>query len=203
MWEALSNLQQYLHNLPLGEIRGDVSPQAYLVNAETIFIGEGTVVEPGAYIKGPCYIGKKCQVRHGAYIRGDLLAGDGCVIGHATEVKNAIFLNRAAAGHFAYVGDSILGNQVNLGAGVKCANLKLGGQEIVIADGAERIATGLRKLGCIAGDGAQLGCNVVTNPGTFLGRGCRCYPCTAVGGIVPARSLVKPGAPCRISPLKQ
>ena len=142
--------------------------RSFLINPELISIGKGTVIEPGAYIKGPCIIGENCTVRHGAYIRGDFIAGNNCVIGHDTEVKNCVMLNDARAGHFAYLGDTVVGNDVNLGAGTKCANLKLDGRPIIVHCEGTRIATGVKKFGAILGDGAQTGCNTVTNPGTLL-----------------------------------
>lgn len=184
VWEALTRIQSYLQKLPLGRIEVEVPPGAFLVNPEMISIGKGSVIEPGAYIQGPCVLGERCVVRHGAYIRGQLIAGNGCVVGHTTEVKNAIFLNDAHAAHFAYIGDSILGNKVNLGAGTKCANLRLDGGQVVIHHQGERFPTGLRKFGAIIGDGAQVGCNAVTNPGTLLGKGVLCHPCLNVGGVV-------------------
>lgn len=184
VWEILSKLGDYLRSLALGEIKGVIHDGAYLMNPQEISIGKGTIVEPGAFIMGPCAIGENCEIRHGAYIRGNVLIGNGCVIGHATEVKNSLFLNEAKAGHFAYVGDSILGNQVNLGAGTKCANLRFDGKNIVIVDGDIRIATGMRKLGAILGDGVQTGCNSVTNPGTLIGKGGLLAPCATAKGVV-------------------
>lgn len=192
VWLALANIEPYLKGKTLGEKRGLISEQAYLINPESIFIGEGTIIEPGAYIQGPCIIGKRCVVRHGAYIRGSVITGDGCVIGHDSEIKNAILLNNAHAPHFAYVGDTILGNDTNLGAGTKCANLKLDKQKIHVLFQGQRIETPFRKFGLIAGDGTQVGCNCVTNPGSLLGKGVLCYPCTNVGGFVPSQSCVKP-----------
>jgi len=183
-WEVLPKVRGYLQEQTLGKIDAEVPDGAWLVNPELISIGEGTLVEPGAYIKGPCVIGKGCQVRHGAYIRGNCLAGDGCVIGHATEVKNAVFLNGAQAGHFAYVGDSILGNKCNLGAGTKLANLKLDGKEVQVFFQGEKLKTGLRKFGALVGDGAQLGCNCVTNPGTLIGKNAALLPCVNRGGLI-------------------
>jgi UDP-N-acetylglucosamine diphosphorylase / glucose-1-phosphate thymidylyltransferase / UDP-N-acetylgalactosamine diphosphorylase / glucosamine-1-phosphate N-acetyltransferase / galactosamine-1-phosphate N-acetyltransferase len=193
-WEVLPLIESYLQELSLGRIEGEVSSRAYLVHPELIYIGEGTVVEPGAYIQGPCWIGKNCVVRHGAYIRGNLITGNKCVIGHDTEVKNAIFLNEAHAAHFAYVGDSILGNGVNLGAGTKCANFKLDKQPINIHYENKRIPTQLRKLGAIIGDRSQIGCNSVTNPGTLIGKEVLCYPCLNMGGYIPSRSIIKSSA---------
>ncbi len=192
VWEALKHLCDYLRKQKLGKIEVEIPTSVHLVNPELISIGRGTVVEPGAYIQGPCIIGNNCQVRHGAYIRGDLIAGEACVIGHDTEIKHSILLDRANAAHFNYVGDSILGNGVNLGAGVKCANLKLDRSLITVVVQGKRYKTGLKKLGAIIGDGAQLGCNSVTNPGTLMGRGAIAYPCVNVRGFIPDRGKVRP-----------
>jgi UDP-N-acetylglucosamine diphosphorylase / glucose-1-phosphate thymidylyltransferase / UDP-N-acetylgalactosamine diphosphorylase / glucosamine-1-phosphate N-acetyltransferase / galactosamine-1-phosphate N-acetyltransferase len=191
-WQALEYLKNYFTFLKLGNIEVDIPSSVYLVHPELISIGVGTVIEPGAYIEGPCVIGKNCIIRHGAYIRGDVVTGDSCVIGHDTEVKHSIFFNSTSAAHFNYVGDSILGNRVNLGAGVKCANLRLDHQPIHVLINNERINTGLHKLGAIVGDGAQVGCNCVINPGTILGRHSFCFPCLNVYGFIPENGKVKP-----------
>jgi NDP-sugar pyrophosphorylase family protein len=190
-WEALgARLTAWLARHLRPGIDGHVAEGAWLVG-EDIQIGEGSVVEPGAYVKGPCFIGRNVEVRHGAYVRGHAVIGDGCVVGHATEVKGSIFLPGAKAGHFAYVGDSILGRDVNLGAGTKLANLRLQGDMITIRVGGQIIPTGLRKLGAILGDSCQLGCNSVTNPGTLLGPGTMVAPCLAVSGVHPPRSILR------------
>ena len=192
-WLVLQKLSDYFHSQLLGKIKGTVSPSAYLINPELIAIGEGSIVEPGAYIQGPCILGRDCVVRHGAYIRGNVLAGDQCVIGHDSEVKHAIFLDKAHAAHFAYVGDSILGNEVNLGAGTKCANFKLDQTPVNLLINGKRVPTQMRKLGAIIGDKSQIGCNSVTNPGTLIGQEVRCYPCLNIEGFIPSRSMIKPG----------
>jgi len=133
---------------------------------------------------GPCIIGENCEIRHGAYIRGNFIAGNECVIGHATEVKNALFLDHVQAGHFAYVGDSILGNHVNLGAGTKCANLRFDREDVVIHHNDQVIETHRRKFGVIMGDRAQTGCNAVTNPGTLMGQNSSCAPCMSIRGVI-------------------
>lgn len=191
-WLVLQQLTAYLQTQPLGKLHGQISPSAYLVHPEQIFIGEGSVVEPGAYIQGPCVIGKHCVVRHGAYIRGNVLTGDHCVIGHDSEIKHAILLDKAHAAHFAYVGDSILGNEVNLGAGTKCANFKLNQTNVRLHINGQYIATEMRKLGAIVGDRSQVGCNTVTNPGTLIGQAVLCYPCLNIEGFIPSNSLIKP-----------
>lgn len=184
VWEALDRIAVYLQNKKLGIMQGNISTEAHLENPDQITIGIGTVVEPGAYIKGPCIIGNYCTIRHGAYIRGNIITGNHCVIGHATEVKNSILLNHAQAAHFAYVGDSILGNKTNLGAGSKLANLLFNEGTVKIYLEHEIIDTKRRKFGAIIGDGAQIGCNSVTNPGTFVGKKSCIYPCLCVGGVI-------------------
>lgn len=192
VWEVVEKIQPYLEAYSFGPLSANVPRGTFLENPETISIGEGTQIEPGAYIKGPCIIGKNCTIRHGAYIRGGVITGNGCVIGHDTEMKNTLLLNNAHAAHFAYLGDSILGKGVNLGAGTKCANLRLDGREIHIHIEGIRYSTKRRKLGAILGDGVQIGCNAVTNPGTLFGKNAQCYPCLNVGGYIPPRSIVKP-----------
>ena len=203
VWDALKRLHAYLETLiPPGstDIQGEVSPRATL-HGTGIRIGPGTVVEDGAYIAGPALIGSDCRIRHGAYVRGGVIAGDGCVIGHATEVKGAILLDRSKAPHFAYVGDSILGQGANLGAGTKLSNLTLVSArshetgrrptlQIRIDD--RTYDTGLTKLGAILGDDVQTGCNCVTHPGCLVGPRTLIYANVALRkGYTPADSLVK------------
>jgi NDP-sugar pyrophosphorylase family protein len=150
------------------------------------------LIEPGAFIKSPTILGDQTEVRHGAYIRGNCLIGRNCVVGHVTELKHTIFLDGAKAGHFAYLGDSILGNRVNLGAGTKLANLRFIKGDVSIATSKGMIKTGLRKLGAILGDQVQTGCNSVTNPGVLLGKKSMVIPNTTVpSGYHPDSSLIR------------
>lgn len=159
---------------------------------DRIALGKGVLIESGAMIKSPSIIGDFCEIRQAAYLRGYCLAGKRCVLGHATEIKHSIFLNDAKAGHFAYLGDSILGTNTNLGAGTKFANLKMVAGNIIIRLNGERIDTGRRKFGAILGDGSQTGCNSVTNPGTIFGRNCMLMPnATSAGGYHPEKSLIR------------
>lgn len=190
IWKALDELHNYLINNNLEKKEVVVPRGTFIENPELVTIGTDTIIEPGAFIRGPCIIGNNCTIRHGAYLRGDVLIGDNCVVGHDTEIKNTIFLNNVQAGHFNYIGDSILGNNVNLGAGAKCANLRLDHKEIYVIIEGEKIATGRRKLGSIIGDNSQLGCNCVANPGTILGKNVFCHPCVNFGGYVPSGKIV-------------
>jgi bifunctional N-acetylglucosamine-1-phosphate-uridyltransferase/glucosamine-1-phosphate-acetyltransferase GlmU-like protein len=157
-----------------------------------IRLGKGVLIESGALIKEPAVLGDYTEVRQGAYLRGYCLTGKRCVLGHATEVKHSIFLNDAKAGHFAYLGDSILGNEANLGAGTKFANLRFLAGTVPVKTPGSVLDSGLRKLGAILGDRVQTGCNAVTNPGTLLGKDSLLMPnTTAPSGYHPPKSLLR------------
>jgi NDP-sugar pyrophosphorylase family protein len=190
VWEVLPLIKEYIASRLRPGIEGTVMDGAWL-DGDKIFIGRGTVVEPGAFIRGPAIIGRNCEIRQGAYIRGQALVGDGCVVGHTTEMKNSVMLDGAKAGHFAYIGDSVLGREVNLGAGTKLANLKINNSPVTVRHEGEAHRTGLRKFGAILGDGVELGCNSVSSPGTIIGPQSLVYPNTSVAGVVPALSIVK------------
>lgn len=168
------------------EIDGEVTNQATVLFAGSVLwdrqieLGPGVVVEPGALIKGPTIVEAQTEVRQGAYIRGKCLIGERCVVGHTTEIKASVMLDEAKAGHFAYIGDSLLGNRVNLGAGTKLANLKITGSPVLVRMGEKVYDTGRRKLGAIMGDDTELGCNCVTNPGVLLGKKCQVVPLMSV-----------------------
>jgi NDP-sugar pyrophosphorylase family protein len=152
-----------------------------------VHIVDGSLIGPSVHIEGPSYIAG--EVRHGAYVRSHSWICRGAVIGHATEVKHSLLLPGAKAPHFNYVGDSILGRDVNLGAGCKLSNLRNDGREIRIHN--LGIDTGLRKFGAILGEGVQIGCNAVCNPGTVLGQGCNVWPNVTVSGGHPSGSVLR------------
>jgi len=157
-----------------------------------IALGQGVLIESGAMIKSPAIIGDMSEVRQGAYLRGYCLAGKRCVLGHTTEIKHSIFLNDAKAGHFAYIGDSILGNDVNLGAGTKLANLKFLPGNVTVFYQGKRLDTTRRKLGAILGDACQTGCNSVSSPGTFMAKGAILMPnATAKSGYHAEKALLR------------
>ncbi len=167
-----------------------------------IFIGQGTKLEPSAIIKGPAIISANCDIRQGAYIRGNVFLGESCTIGHATEIKNSILMDHSEAGHFNYIGDSILGNHVNMGAGSKIANLQFRSSDekqkgyinpIQIPLESGDLQTGMAKLGAVVGDNVELGCNAIICPGTLIGKGTWVYPNLMVPkGYYPPDTMLAP-----------
>jgi NDP-sugar pyrophosphorylase family protein len=166
LWDPLNRLEIYMKSIQ-GLIESAVTG-VHLKNPETIVIGKGCTFGPFVSIEGPVVIGEGCEIRSGAYIRPGSLIGDGVVIGHGTEIVRSIVFNNAALAHFNYVGDSIIGEGVNFGAGSKCANFRLDGGVVNIRVNGKKIATDRRKLGSFIGDKASIGCNAVLNPGTIL-----------------------------------
>ncbi len=156
---------------------------------------DGVIIHPSATIgecvriEGPCYIGANAEIRHSAFLRKGSWIGEGAIVGHSSEIKNSVLLPKSKAPHFNYVGDSILGIGVNLGAGVKLANVRNDRGEVSVrmSDGV-RINTGLRKLGALIGDYSQLGCNVVTNPGAIIAPSSMVSPNETVAGWFEAKS---------------
>ena len=188
-WEALPKISAYLTAHLKPGLHNRCEGRAYI--GKDVFIGEGTVLEDGVMIKGPAIIGRNCEIRHNAYLREGVIIGDGCVIGNSCEFKNALLFNGCQVPHFNYVGDSILGHKAHMGAGSILSNVKsLKGNVFIEVDGVPR-DTGLRKFGALLGDGCDIGCNAVLNPGSILGRGAIIYPCVNWRGFLPADQIAK------------
>ncbi|MBM3859191.1 MAG: UDP-N-acetylglucosamine diphosphorylase [Verrucomicrobia bacterium] len=185
VWEALNRISSFVkvHLKPHNHGTTVGSP---FIGAD-VQIGTGTVIEPGAVVKGPSIIGANCEIRSNAYIRENVIVGDGCVLGNACEFKNAVLFNGVQVPHFSYVGDSILGHNAHLGAGVILSNVKSSKGNVTVA-GAN---TGLRKFGAIIGDHADIGCNCVLNPGSIIGRRSVFYPNVLWRGVCAADAVVK------------
>jgi NDP-sugar pyrophosphorylase family protein len=188
-WEALKKIENYIAANVKPELLNKCEGVAFI--GDKVFIGEGTVVEDGVMIKGPAIIGRNCHIRHNAYLRENVILGDGCVVGNSSEIKNSLLFNKAGAPHFNYIGDSILGHKTHLGAGVKISNIKLFAGNIAVEADGKKVDTGLRKFGALLGDGAEIGCNAVLNPGSIVGRGAVIYPNVFWRGVLPAGKIAK------------
>jgi NDP-sugar pyrophosphorylase family protein len=192
VWTALGDrLKAALDARASWEIDCELAAGVHIIG-DRVAISPGCRIEPGAVIVGPAILGEGAKVRTGAYIREYVVLGAGSLVGAHSEVKGAVLLPGAKAPHQAYVGDSILGRDVNLGAGTILSNVKNVGREVTFRHKGEVIHTGLRKFGAILGDGCKTGCNTVLNPGVLMGPGCVTYPnATLRGGYYPAGTLVK------------
>ncbi|VVB85951.1 Bifunctional protein GlmU [uncultured archaeon] len=148
------------------EIRGEVEPFATLKG--NVATGEGTIIRNGTYIEGPVIIGKNCNIGPNCYIRPATSIGDDVRIGNGVEVKNSIVMKGTHIGHLSYVGDSIIGEGCNFGAGTKVANLRHDGRTVLVELGRKKFDSGRRKLGVIMGDNVHTGINSMINVGTTV-----------------------------------
>jgi bifunctional UDP-N-acetylglucosamine pyrophosphorylase / glucosamine-1-phosphate N-acetyltransferase len=188
-WDALKKIEAYIAANLKPALHNKCDGTAFI--GQRVFIGEGTVLEDGVMIKGPAIIGKNCKIRHNAYFRENVIVGDNCVVGNSSELKNSLLFNNAQAPHYNYVGDSILGHKAHLGAGVKISNFKMFPGNVEVEVDGQPFDTGLRKFGALLGDGVEIGCNAVLNPGTIIGRGAVIYPNVFWRGILPANTIAK------------
>ena len=117
--------------------------------------------------------------------------GNGTTVGNSTELKNVVLFNKVEVPHYNYVGDSVLGFHAHMGAGSITSNVKADKKNVVIHCGEQNMETGLRKIGAMLGDWADIGCNSVLNPGTVIGRHTNLYPLSMVRGCVPSWHIYK------------
>lgn len=185
-WEILPQLKGLIS--ALGK---QLPADEYDCPAEGVWIHKTAKVAPTASIGAPCIICAEAEVRHCAFIRGSALVGRGAVVGNSTELKNALLFDGVQVPHYNYVGDSVLGYKAHMGAGVIASNFKGDHSNITVKADGEQIPTGLRKMGAILGDFADIGCNSVLCPGTIVGSAARVYPLTRVRGVIPPRCIVK------------
>ena len=158
---------------------------------ENIFIAKTACVAESASITGPCIIDEGAEVRHCAFIRGNAIVGKGAVVGNSTELKNVVLIERVQVPHYNYVGDSILGYRSHMGAGSITSNVKSDKSMVVVKSIDEKVETGLKKVGAFLGDGVEVGCNSVLNPGTVIGKNTQIYPLSSVRGVVAENSIYK------------
>ena len=176
-WELLPALPDLIRALGRA-----LSRDAYTEISPDVFVAKTVRIDPDAVILAPCIIGAGSEIRHGACLRGSALIGEGCVVGNSSEVKNSILFDGVKLPHWNYAGDSVLGAGVHLGAGAILSNLRLDRAPVTVLS-CPPTETGLRKLGAILGDGCEIGCHAVLNPGTVLFQNCTVLPLTSVCGV--------------------
>lgn len=185
-WEALPEISKFICRL--GET---LDKNKFEQRDGQVWVAKTAKVAPTASINGPAIIDEEAEIRHCAFIRGNAIVGKGAVVGNSTELKNVVLFNKVQVPHYNYVGDAILGYKAHMGAGSITSNVKSDKTLVVVKSGDGEIATGLKKLGAMLGDGVEVGCNSVLNPGTVIGPNSNIYPLSMVRGVVPANSIYK------------
>lgn len=179
-WDLLSANEMILADMK-GHIDKKAVVEQYAVLKGKVHVGKGTTIRSGSYIEGPCYIGENCTIGPNCYIRPSTFIRNKVHIGNAVEIKNSIIMSNTNVGHLSYVGDSIIGESCNFGAGTNVANLRVDNDEVRIDVKGTLMKSGRRKFGCIMGDDVKTGINVSIMPGRSI------YP----GARIEAGSVVK------------
>jgi NDP-sugar pyrophosphorylase family protein len=197
LWHSIdSRLAPYIEGVPPWQVLDDLPDllarigatldEAYVQLGLQIWVHRTAQLAKDAHILAPCIIDEGAIVRPQAYLRGSVWVGKGAMVGHASELKNTILLQHAAAPHFNYVGDSVLGAYAHLGAGAVLSNLRQDKSPVVVQIGGARHPTNRRKMGALVGDFAEIGCNAVLNPGTVVASHAVVRPLQSVKGYIAA-----------------
>lgn len=185
-FEVLPKIGDYIKN-----VGPTLDKEVYEDLGDNIWIAKSAKIAPSAFIAGPCIIGENTEVRHCAFIRGNALVGNNCVVGNSTELKNVVLVGKVQVPHYNYVGDSVLGYGSHMGAGSITSNVKSDKTLVAVKNDGETLETGLKKFGAMIGDGVEVGCGSVLNPGTVIGKNTNIYPLSSVRGVVEANSIYK------------
>ncbi|MHB8117246.1 MAG: bifunctional sugar-1-phosphate nucleotidylyltransferase/acetyltransferase [Methanothrix sp.] len=183
-WDILAANEILLKDLE-PQMKGEVERGATLKG--NVAVGRGTIVRSGAYIVGPVLIGEDCDIGPNCYIRPTTCIGNNVRIGNAVEVKNSAIMSGSKIGHLSYVGDSVIGEKCNFGAGTVCSNLRHDEGNIKSFIKGERVDSGRRKLGVIMGDNVMTGINTSIYPGTVIEPGFRGLPAAIHRGLVSSK----------------
>ncbi len=188
-WDLLKASKIELEKISHRDIRGSIDPIVTIKGP--VIIDDGAIVKGATYIEGPVYIGRNVSIGPNSYLRPYTVVLDGAHIGFCVEVKESIVMENTHAAHLSYIGDSIIAENVNLGAGTKIANLRLDEKTVKVTIDGKKIDSGRIKLGAIIGGYVKTGINVSIMPGVKIGSHSIIYPGITVYRDVPPKTVVK------------
>jgi bifunctional UDP-N-acetylglucosamine pyrophosphorylase/glucosamine-1-phosphate N-acetyltransferase len=170
------------------KVNGKIEDNTHLIGAVTVC--EGAHVRSGAYVEGPTFIGENSDIGPNCYIRPYTQIGEQVHIGNACEIKNSIIMDKAKIGHLSYVGDSVIGEGCNFGAGTLIANYRFDAKSVKMMVKEQVVDTGKVKLGVFLGDEVKTGINATLMPGVKVGNNCWIGPNVVLYRDLPANSRV-------------
>ncbi|MBU1198068.1 NTP transferase domain-containing protein [Candidatus Micrarchaeota archaeon] len=188
-WNFLHANQYALEHLMTEAREGSLEPNVTVKGK--LSVAKGAMIKSGTYIEGNAFIGENSVVGPHAYLRKGVVIESNCHVGHSTELKASVVMHNSNAAHLSYIGDSIVCENVNLGAGTMIANLKFDSSSIMITLHGLTIDSKRNKLGSVVGKGTKTGVNASINCGVLVGEDCRIFPGVSVYKNVPNGSQVK------------
>lgn len=177
-WEALPKIEDFI-----GSFKKSSFFTGFREISENVYVGKNVEIDRDARIEGTAIICNDASIGHSAYLRAGVLIGENVHVGHATEVKHSIILKNSKLAHLNYIGDSIIGSNVNISGGATLANWRFDKKEVEIRFEGKTINTSMEKFGSVIGDGSFIGVSAVLNPGTILGKKTLVYPLISVKGV--------------------
>lgn len=185
-WEVLPMIDDFIANF-----KNSSNFSEFTQVLENVYVGKNVSIDSDARIEGAAIICNNASIGHAAYLRGGVLIGENGHVGHATEVKHSVILDDSKLAHLNYIGDSVIGNNVNISGGATLANWRFDKKEVEVKFGDQRIGTGMEKFGSIIGDDSFVGVGAVLNPGSILGKNTIVYPLISVKGVHPSGATIK------------
>jgi UDP-N-acetylglucosamine diphosphorylase / glucose-1-phosphate thymidylyltransferase / UDP-N-acetylgalactosamine diphosphorylase / glucosamine-1-phosphate N-acetyltransferase / galactosamine-1-phosphate N-acetyltransferase len=194
-WMLKNAVEDFLRSVD-GCILGEVHPSASI--SGNVHIEKGAVVEAGAMIVGPAYIFSGARIGHCALIRDNVIVGPSSEIGHCAEITRSTILFNSRALHFVFLGDSVVGSNVNIGSSCVFSNLlvdepvRIPAEKMIsVTIRGKRVPTGYTKFGSIVGDNAQTASQISFNPGTLIGKDVVVHSRSQIGGFLPSGTRVR------------
>ena len=199
-WQLLETTQHIMSRMPGDPVTKHHLPPAKIINHDgvvedfvtvhgTLEIGKGSIIKSGSYIEGPVVIGENCTIGPNAYLRPFSVLGDNVKVGNGSEIKGSILFDHCAVPHLSYIGDSIIGEAVNVGCGTITANLRLDKEDIVMDISGKKVQTHRKKFGTVIGDHASLGIQVSIMPGKTIGSYSKIGSHTNITEKIPSNTL--------------
>lgn len=185
-WHLLEEMEKI--NDWKDEIKGTVEKNVHIEG--TLFVSEGAIVKAGTRIEGNVFVGKNSVIGPNAFLRKNVIIAENCHIANS-EIKNSIILSHSNVPHYSYVGDSIIGENVNLGAGTKIANLRFDDGNVQVEVNGKKIDSGRRKLGSLINSGTKAGINSTIYCGKIIGKNCFIFPGRIVERNLKEKEILK------------
>jgi bifunctional UDP-N-acetylglucosamine pyrophosphorylase/glucosamine-1-phosphate N-acetyltransferase len=167
-WEILQANKIVLDSWGKSSIAKSAVMETNVTMQGVVNIEENVVVKAGAVLEGPCSIGKGSYIGNNSLIRSYTSIGSNCSVGYGVELKNCVVFDKSGIGRLSFIGDSVIGENVDIGAGCMTVNRNTNWEKIQVKNGKTNLSTNMKKLGAFVGDGVVIGAGNTIQPGTVV-----------------------------------